>query len=168
MILKLWRKKVNRCRLEIVNWSMTKQQNSQKLIEENRQKLEEAMSSQEHNQELISTINTNLLLAYKVEEEFWKQRSRQLWLALGDKNSGYFHAITRGRTVINKFSVIEIQDGVPVYEEAGILKVIFEYFQTLFTANEGARAATIKESIKPCISPEQNQFLINTLTEKEI
>ena len=160
--------KINRCRGEIITWSRQKQQNSQKAIEEHRRMLEEAMSSQDPNQELISAINNKLLSAYKAEEEFWKQRSRQLWLTLGDKNSGYFHAITRGRTVVNKFSVIEKEDGTPVYEEEGILKVISDYFHLLFTSKEGERETTIREAIKPCISSELNQSLISLPSEDEI
>ncbi|KAG7543408.1 Ribonuclease H domain [Arabidopsis thaliana x Arabidopsis arenosa] len=159
--------KINRCRKEIITWSRTKHQNSQQVIEENRQLLEVAMASQEPNQELISSINNTLLLAYKAEEEYWKQRSRQIWLALGDKNSGYFHAITRGRTVINKFSVIESEDGLPVYEEDGILKVISDHFQTLFTSQEGERTTLVQEAISPCISTELNQALIELPTEEE-
>lgn len=160
--------KINRCRTEIINWTREKYQNSQKLIEELRQQLEEAMSSQDPNQALISTINNKLLLSYKAEEDYWKQRSRQLWLALGDKNSGYFHAITRGRTVINKFSVIENEEGLPVYEEASILKVISDYFLNLFTSQEGDRDDTVKEAISPCISTELNQRLIKRPSEEEI
>ena len=78
--------KINRCRRDIIIWTREKHQNSQKLIKEYKQKLEEAMTSQEPNLQLISSINNNLLLAYKAEEAFWKQRSRQIWLALGDKN----------------------------------------------------------------------------------
>ncbi|CAA7062301.1 unnamed protein product [Microthlaspi erraticum] len=33
-----------------------------------------------------------------------------MWLALGDKNTSYFHAVTKGRKAINKFSVMEDED----------------------------------------------------------
>lgn len=66
--------------------------------------LEEALSNPVANPDLIAAITLELKQAYKKEEEFWKQRSRQLWLALGDKNIGYFHAVTKGRRAINKFS----------------------------------------------------------------
>jgi len=160
--------RINRCRRNIITWTREKYQNSRKLIEENKQKLEEAMTSQEPNLQLISNINNTLLLAYKAEEAFWKQRSRQLWLALGDKNSGYFHAITRGRTVMNKFSVIEDSEGIPSFEEEGILKVITEYFDNLFTSQDGEREATVQEAITPCISAATNQELIRIPSPEEI
>lgn len=36
---------------------------------------------------LILDLNRQLLTAYKSEEIFWEQRSRQLWLSLGDSNT---------------------------------------------------------------------------------
>ncbi|KAG7533037.1 Reverse transcriptase zinc-binding domain [Arabidopsis thaliana x Arabidopsis arenosa] len=160
--------KISRCRQAIITWTRAKHQNSQKVIEEYRQKLEEAMASSEADHNLISNINNTLLLAYKAEEEFWKQRSRQLWLALGDKNTGYFHAITRSRKVINKFAVIENNEGVPAYEEESILTVISDYFQDLFTSKAGERVNTVKSAIRPCISPETNQALIEMPSAEEI
>jgi len=160
--------KLDRCRTEIISWTRNKHQNSQKVIEANRQRLEEAMSSQDSNQDLISDINIQLIRAYQDEEEYWKQRSRHLWLALGDKNTGYFHAITRGRTTINKFSVIENEEGVPVFEEEGILSVITEYFSNLFSSQVGDKANTIKEAIHPCITPDTNTVLTKMPTEDEI
>lgn len=48
------------------------------------------MTSLSSNTHLISTINNELSLAYQDEEEFWKQRSHQIWLVLGDKNTWYY------------------------------------------------------------------------------
>ena len=47
---------------------------------------------------LIHELNLALLHLYKAEEEFWKQLSRQLWLALGDSNTGYFYAVSKTRS----------------------------------------------------------------------
>ncbi|CAA7023878.1 unnamed protein product [Microthlaspi erraticum] len=65
------------------------------------------MTSSESRDNLIFQINKGLKEAYQAEEEYWRQQSRQMWLNLGDKNSGYFHAATRGRRARSNISVIE-------------------------------------------------------------
>ena len=77
---------------------------------------------------LISPINQSLLLAYKAKEEFWKQRSRQLWVVLGDLNTGYFHAATKSRRARNRLSVIEDENGSLVVDDEKIAEVISRYF----------------------------------------
>lgn len=160
--------KISRCRGAIIKWSREKHINSQKKIEECRSKLEEAMSNPETDPSLLNTINEDLKKAYNEEEEFWKQRSRLLWLTLGEKNSGYFHAITKGRRVINKFSVLVNEEGQAVYEESQILEVISAYYQNIFTAVEGEREQTITEAIQPCISDDTNSTLTALPSATEI
>lgn len=115
-------KRISNCRLAIITWNREQHLNSQEKIDELRVKLEESMSSDSLNTEQIAAINKELLLAYQAEEEFWKQRSRQLWLALGDRNTGYFHAAARGRKAVNNITIIENEEGHSVYEEDEIAK----------------------------------------------
>ena len=113
-------RKLSLCRKAICKWSKKHHENSKKEIEEIREQLDIAMSTQTHEEGRIDELNSKLLLAYKAEEEFWKQRSRQLWLSLGDANTGYFHAITKGRKARNRLSGLEDDDGLPVFEEEKI------------------------------------------------
>lgn len=87
------------------------------------------MSNLIPNEEHLHKIKEELKCAYKKEEGFWKQRSKQLWLNLGNKNKVFFHASTKKRKAMNKFSVIEDDKGQEVYQEEKIVKVISEYFQ---------------------------------------
>ncbi|KAG7559487.1 Reverse transcriptase zinc-binding domain [Arabidopsis thaliana x Arabidopsis arenosa] len=161
-------KKLSRCRTAIITWTREKHLNSQKRVEEARTKLEIEMSSTSSNTLRIAAINEELRLAYKDEEDFWKQRSRQLWLTLGDKNTGYFHAITKGRKAVNKFSILENEAGQVFYEEEKILGVITEYYQTLFHLEEGERESIIHEALSPCISAETNDELTAIPLPEEI
>lgn len=77
-------KKIGRCRMAIIIWSREQHLNSQKTIDTLREKLEMAMVDPSSNPDMLASINEKLKTAYKEEEEFWKQRSRQLWLTLGD------------------------------------------------------------------------------------
>lgn len=52
------------------------------FIEQKKQELELAMINPVGDQELIKKINDELSKAYQEEEEYWRQRSRLLWLKL--------------------------------------------------------------------------------------
>ncbi|CAL9217653.1 unnamed protein product [Arabidopsis halleri] len=97
--------------------------------------------------------------------------SRQLWLTLGDKNTGYFHAITKGRKATNKFSVIESEAGDQFFEEDKFLGVILDYYNQLFTMqdlNGEDRLTAVQEALIPCITAETNSALISIPSAAEI
>ncbi|XP_013625016.1 PREDICTED: uncharacterized protein LOC106331249 [Brassica oleracea var. oleracea] len=111
-------------------------ENSQKGQEDIRNRLDAALSDLQPDETLIQKLNSDLLQLYKAEEYFWKQRSRQLWLSLGDSNTGYFHAISKGRSTQNRLSVIEDKDGLPHYEEEQIANIISSFYADLFKSSE--------------------------------
>lgn len=123
-----------RCRQAICHWSRKFQENSRKTLDELRHQLDEAMSNPVSDDDLTHKINLSLLTAYKKEEEYWRQRSRQLWLALGDSNTSFFHASTKTRKSKNRMTVIENEAGVPWFEEDQIADVICKYYDKIFTA----------------------------------
>ncbi|XP_010490116.1 PREDICTED: uncharacterized protein LOC104767842 [Camelina sativa] len=132
-------KRLDACRRAIITWSKYHHEISQKEIISLRKALEENMTKDEENQAELERINRELLKAYQNEETFWKQRSRQLWLTLGDKNIGYFHAATKSWRALNNISVMESATGNPVYEEKEIVTAITDYFHQIFTSQEGNR-----------------------------
>lgn len=156
------------CRKAICKWSKEFYQNSRQALNDLRNQLDQAMSNQVPNETLIAEINTKLLNTYKEEENFWKQRSRQLWLTLGDTNSGYFHASTKSRKAKNRMSVLEDEDGLPCFEEEQISRVISKYYERLFTATIFNEEQTVQEALKPCVTQAQNEALIVEPSPQEI
>ena len=106
---------------------------------------------------LIQNISEKLNAAYLAEEEYWKQRSRLLWLKLGDRNTGYFHAITKATKRANGFSVIEGENGGMVHKEEEIIAVIGAYFDNLFSSQPGEREETVRRALRPIVTEEENQ-----------
>lgn len=80
--------KLSLCRRSICKWSKAFQENSRRAIETLQQELDKAISNPISDDFLIRDLNSKLLKAYLEEENFWKQRRRQLWLSLGDANTG--------------------------------------------------------------------------------
>ena len=88
--------KITLVRRALVKWCKDQHINSRKEIDQKKVDLEKAMTSRENNVDLINKINGELKKAYLEEEA--------LWLRLGDKNSGFFHAVTKGRHAINSLT----------------------------------------------------------------
>ena len=150
--------KIGQTRRAIVLWNKEQQRNSKLLINKWKDELERAMTSPNNDSDLLNHINSELKSAYLEEEAFWKQRSRNLWLSLGDRNSGYFHAVTKGRNAVNNFSVIENADGEPVFTEKEITGTIVDYFKGLFTTVPGERKQIVTQAISPKISTLENKL----------
>lgn len=139
------------CRKAICRWSKQFQENSRKTLESRKERLDTEMTNPTSNEELIQHLNGELLIYYKKEEESWKQRSRQLWLTLGDANTSYFHAATKGRRARNRLSVLEDERGIPCFEEDQISSVICNFYSELFTSSYTNGSQTVNEALKPCI-----------------
>lgn len=91
------RTKIALTRAAIVEWRKKQYLNSQVIIEQKKRELEIALVDPANDGELIQKITAELETAYRAEEEYWRQKSRLLWMKLGDRNTGYFHAITKKR-----------------------------------------------------------------------
>ena len=81
--------KLASARSAISLWNRTQQRNSMKIIQHKKKELNAALSSPTEDSALIQEISTQLNVAYAAEEEFWRQRSRLLWLKLGDRSTGF-------------------------------------------------------------------------------
>ncbi|KAG2275287.1 hypothetical protein Bca52824_057842 [Brassica carinata] len=125
--------KISRCRREIIKWAREQKEINARVILHKQSELEKELTAKIPDIVKITALTEDLVEAYKAEELFWRQRSRILWLQGGDKNSAYFHAVTKGRKAINRLSTIENAEGVPVYEEEEIARVFAEFYKKLFT-----------------------------------
>lgn len=152
----------------ISEWNRLQQRNSKALIEQNKFELEKALISPVNDTGLIKEINDKLEKAYIAEEAFWKQRSRLLWLQLGDRNTGFFHATTKNRHRRNAFTVLENEEGLVVYKEADIAKTVVDYYSNLFTSVPRNCSETVHLALKPVINQEENELLIAIPSATEI
>lgn len=81
---KLVRERIILMRQAISEWNKNQHRNSRIIIEEKKAALETALTSSDNDRTLIGKISTELKEAYAAEENYWKQRSRLMWLRLGD------------------------------------------------------------------------------------
>jgi hypothetical protein len=76
------------------------------------------------------------LVILKQEEETWRQKSRINWLALGDKNTKFFHAYASSRKMNNTIWDITKEDGTVITCSHEIEEEAVGFFQNIFKAHE--------------------------------
>lgn len=160
--------KLNSCRRGIIAWAKEKNANSNLLISNTQTALETALSSASPDSAFIDSLTATLRKAYKEEEQFWLQRSRIQWLKQGDRNTGFYHAITRQRRMINSFAVIADNDCREVFEEHQIASVITEYFKDMFTTNGNSDFSALSSILSCRVTAAMNETLTALPSDSEI
>nr|XP_023923954.1 uncharacterized protein LOC112035356 [Quercus suber] len=101
-------------------------------------------------------------------EVLWQQKSRELWLKLGDKNSRFFHLSTVIHRRNNNVDAIKKEDGTWIYESNQIRKPFRDTFMELFKEEEISFPEHLEHLVLPCITKEENVVLEKISSLKEI
>ncbi|KAL0324537.1 UNVERIFIED_CONTAM: putative mitochondrial protein [Sesamum calycinum] len=104
------------------------------------------------------------------EETFWKQRSKDLLLKEGDRNSSFFHAKASRRHQTNSIRKLRNPDGSWTETAEGVQQCILEYFQGVFTSSrprpDDIQSGT--EFLPTAVNAEMAEDLLRPYTETEI
>lgn len=101
-------------------------------------------------------------------EILWKQKSRELWLKKGDRNTKFFHLSTIIQRRHNNIDAIKFEDGSWVTSSKDIRLPFFNSFKSMFTKEEVFFPKHLDNLISPCITEEENSILQNIPTPEEI
>ena len=66
--------------------------------------------------------------AYKDGEDFWQQKSRNMWYTSGDLNTTFYHSLIKQRRARNRSLGLYDTEGNWIIEEQGVEKVAVDYF----------------------------------------
>ena len=99
--------KISNCRLENAKWLKTNPPYGKEKINELQQVLEEVQTYNTRSQEDIMEVSRKLQDANKEEEDYWHQKSRNMWYSSGDLNTKCYHALTKQRWVRNGIVVTQ-------------------------------------------------------------
>ena len=104
----------------------------------------------------LQTELSKWLLRSKV---VWRQKSRELWLKLGDKNSKFFHLSTIIHRRRNNIDAINNEEGTWIHESGQIRDKFQEDFINLFKEEEVYFTEHRDHLVLPCITKEENEGL---------
>jgi hypothetical protein len=141
-----------------------------KRIKETQQELNDLQNAQ-NSQNLTSIIRSKekeLDDLLEVEEMWWSQRSRAMWLAHGDKNTRFFHQKASQRRRKNKIEGIRDSLGNDHTEQEDIEQIFVEHFKTLFTSQQTTNVMEVTQVVKNKINQEMYEHLNNDFTAEEV
>ncbi|XP_074342547.1 uncharacterized protein LOC141680143 [Apium graveolens] len=117
--------------------------------------------------EKYDTVKKKLYLVLDQKEIFWCQRSKQLWLQEGEKNTKYFHASRNSKKRNNHIQRLKNEEGGWVDWNCGLHEVIKRYFQQLFTSDQHHIEAIFKH-IPHSISEQQITELLKPIFDEKV
>uniref|UniRef100_A0A0D2ZZR1 Uncharacterized protein n=2 Tax=Brassica oleracea TaxID=3712 RepID=A0A0D2ZZR1_BRAOL len=142
--------------------------NSAKKIEDIKALPEASKVDEESSSEEILNLKWYLCSAYREEELYWKQKSRVLWLQEGDRNTKFFHAVTKQRRGRNRIIKLRNPIGGWVEDDEGVERVETTYFQNLFKTSSPGNPDEALRYITEKVTPEINASLVRPVSDSEV
>ncbi|XP_019431188.1 PREDICTED: uncharacterized protein LOC109338411 [Lupinus angustifolius] len=142
-----------------------------KMASENLEIIQQSISTSGPDHNLLEqehNAQNELAEALIVEEEFWKEKSRINWQINGDRNTSFFHKITKIRQVFKSMSLLKDGDKLLTSQQE-IATHVENYFKHLFSSpNDSSANGLINSVIPNMVSLEENNMLTSTPNPMEI
>lgn len=98
-------------RKSLGKWKRENDHNSNERLQKLRHELELETSSLAPCWEKLGELKSEIIKAFKEEEDFWLQRSRDKWLLVGDNNTSFFHASVKASRQMNQLTKLVDDNG---------------------------------------------------------
>ncbi|XP_033134325.1 uncharacterized protein LOC117127773 [Brassica rapa] len=159
---------ISSCRRALSEWRKLNNVNSAKLVEELKEKVEGLYADDIATTEEIAAALKELSHALKEEEMFWKQKSRVLWLREGDRNTKFFHALTKQRRARNKITQLLDENESIIEDEEGLVVVATSYFRQIFESSNPEEIEEALAQVPTTITGAMNDDLTAPVSEWEV
>lgn len=160
--------KLTRCSRSLAEWGRSITTGFGAKIKYCREELKLLKSRQDNTSvSRFKEVKNQLFHILDQKEIYWRQRSKQLWLKEGDKNSKFFHAAASTRKKKNRILSLRNDNDTWVDWNNGLEDVILGYYTNLFSAQH-CSYDEILEGIQPAVTSVQNQELLQPVTAEEV
>jgi len=118
------------------------------------------------NAEKLAQMNLDQALAR--QEVFWKEKARINWHVNGDRNSRYFHRLTKIKNKTKMISSIRNDEEI-ITEPERVTEHIVNYYNCLFSSNYFLQDSNLLEEVVPNLIDEPTNKLLTMIpSTKEI
>ncbi|AAG03119.1 F5A9.24 [Arabidopsis thaliana] len=156
------------CRKSLSSWKKQNNLNSLDKINQLEAALEKEQSLVWPIFQRVSVLKKDLAKAYREEEAYWKQKSRQKWLRSGNRNSKYFHAAVKQNRQRKRIEKLKDVNGNMQTSEAAKGEVAAAYFGNLFKSSNPSGFTDWFSGLVPRVSEVMNESLVGEVSAQEI
>lgn len=116
----------------------------------------------------INFLKAELVKAYKEEELYWKQRSKERWAVKGDLNTKYYHASVKSNRARKKIIKLMDNRGREHFAEEAKGEVAKDYFLNLFKSTSDGDFSVLFEGFTKRVSVSMNESLSREVSSEEV
>ena len=163
-------KKCHRTKKDLISWNRSIFGFAKSRIRaiEDKLKLVQELEPTQEKLAIEATLSLELNDWLEREEIKWKQKSRELWLKEGDKNSKFFHLSTMIRHRRNFIAKIKLPNNQWIQARADIENYFSSQFRELFQSSQLTITSELDELFSPCISEAENNDLSRVSDFQEV
>ncbi|XP_023906329.1 uncharacterized protein LOC112018051 [Quercus suber] len=161
--------KSKKCRMDLITWSRVTFGNTRTRLDEKQGELTSLMEAgYGQNIKRIQGVKKEINELLHHEEVFWRQRSRSIWLLVGDKNTKFFHQ--RATQQWRKNNIVGLYDREEEWhiEEDKIVSIAEDYYKKLFTSSTSLDMEAVLESVDRVVTEGMAQSLTRPYMEEEV
>uniref|UniRef100_A0A803P3V6 Reverse transcriptase n=1 Tax=Cannabis sativa TaxID=3483 RepID=A0A803P3V6_CANSA len=165
------RGRLNQCGEKLNEWNKDKKTELRAKTKKLKEDLKKLSSSDgEIDWENKRRIEKELNVAEYKEEILWKQRSRALWLAHGDRNTKYFHHKASQRKKKNTIKGLFDEQMKWCTSGSEIEEILVNYYSNLFTSSRPSlnMEDILNQSVPCCLSFQDNNLLLEDFTKEDV
>lgn len=156
------------CRKEISTWKRRNKPNSAARIQELSYKIDMATRQNPVNQGELHVLKGELRNEYRMEEIYWKQKSRLTWLNNGDRNTKIFHATTKHRRAQNRIQCLIDEEENEWLAEKDLGRVAEDYFKKMYTSEDVGYKLKEMTGLIPPVDERMNDILMAPVSMEEV
>ncbi|XP_009103419.1 uncharacterized protein LOC103829502 [Brassica rapa] len=155
-------------RRSLGRWKRENGINSKERLCVLRSDLEAEYSSGSPDWEKIKYLKSEVAKAFRDEEEYWRQKSKDKWLVAGDNNTSFFHASVKDSRQKNQLLKLVNETGQEATNVNAMGQVAVEYFTSLFSTGDGGDLSDMLDGFTARVTAEMNERLTREVTDVEI
>lgn len=160
--------RIQRCMSTLSRWKNSVNLNSENMIQVLKVNLEQEISKTYPDSAVMRKITYDLAEAYREEEFFWKQRSKEQYLKSGDKNTRFSQNCVKGQKIQNCIMMLKDDWGQEQFSEGSKGSLAAVYFRDLFTSSNPYDLDSLFQGFEPRVTSKMNSVLTSPVLKEEI